>query len=166
MGPHILDEPSIGLHQRTRKLIETLKDLRDLGNTLVIVEHDEETMRAADCIVDIGPGAGALGGHVVAQGTVEEIMANPDSITGKYLSGKKSIPVPASRRQGNGHCLEIIGAREHNLKNLNVTIPLGLFVCVTGVSGSGKSTLIGDILQRKVSAELYGAKAKPGDQMG
>jgi excinuclease ABC subunit A len=164
---YILDEPSIGLHQRDNgKLIETLKDLRDLGNTLVIVEHDEETMRAADCIVDIGPGAGALGGHVVAQGTVEEIMANPDSITGQYLSGKKSIPVPAARRQGNGHCLEIIGAREHNLKNLNVTIPLGLFVCVTGVSGSGKSTLIGDILQRKVSAELYGAKAKPGDHDG
>ena len=161
---YILDEPSIGLHQRdNRKLIETLQELRDLGNTLIIVEHDEETMRAADWIVDIGPGAGAAGGKVVAQGTVDEILNSPESVTGQYLSGKKKIPVPSVRRKGNGHCLEIKGAREHNLKNLDVAIPLGVFICVTGVSGSGKSTLIGDILQKRVAAELYGSKAKPGD---
>ena len=161
---YILDEPSIGLHQRDNgKLIEALKELRDLGNTLIIVEHDEETMRAADWIIDIGPGAGALGGEVVAQGTFEEILESQESITGQYLSGRREIPVPSVRREGNGYSLEIKGAREHNLKNLDVTIPLGLFLCVTGVSGSGKSTLIGDILQRRVSAELYRSKSKPGD---
>lgn len=161
---YILDEPSIGLHQRDNgKLIDTLKELRDLGNTLIVVEHDEETMRAADHIVDIGPGAGAGGGHVIAQGTLSDILMNPDSITGQYLSGVRRIPVPTVRRPGNGHWLEIVGAREHNLKNLNVAIPLGVFVCVTGVSGSGKSTLIQDILRREISYQLYGSKGKPGE---
>nr|WP_277998191.1 excinuclease ABC subunit UvrA [Zhaonella formicivorans] len=161
---YILDEPSIGLHQRdNERLIATLKHLRDIGNTLIVVEHDEDTMRAADYIIDIGPGAGAGGGQVVAAGTLEEIKANPNSITGQYLSGRKRIPVPKYRRPGNGKWLEIVGARENNLQNLNVSIPLGLFNCVTGVSGSGKSTLINEILYKKLAAELHGAKTKPGE---
>jgi len=161
---YILDEPSIGLHPRDNsKLIGTLKELRNLGNTLIVVEHDVETMLAADHIIDIGPGAGANGGKVVAQGTVEDIKKNPESITGQYLSGKKRIPVPPVRRRGNGKSLVIKGAREHNLKNLDVTIPLGVFVCVTGVSGSGKSTLIYDILYKRLAVEIYGAKLKPGE---
>ncbi|AVX21245.1 Excinuclease ABC subunit A [Carboxydocella sporoproducens DSM 16521] len=160
---YILDEPSIGLHQRDNdRLLATLKQLRDLGNTLLVVEHDEDTILAADHVIDIGPGAGANGGEVVAQGTVAEIMANPRSLTGQYLSGKKRIPVPALRRPPNGKYLEIIGARENNLKNLNVRIPLGVFVCVTGVSGSGKSTLVNEILYKGVAAHLYRAKDKPG----
>jgi excinuclease ABC subunit A len=160
---YILDEPSIGLHQRdNERLIKTLKHLRDIGNTLIVVEHDEDTMLASDYIIDIGPGAGAEGGRVVACGTVEEIKANPASITGQYLSGKKTIPIPPVRRPGNGKWLEIIGACENNLQNLNVSIPLGLFICVTGVSGSGKSTLINEILHKKLAAELHRAKAKPG----
>lgn len=161
---YILDEPSIGLHQRdNERLIATLKHLRDIGNTLIVVEHDEDTMRAADYIIDIGPGAGANGGQVVAAGTLEEIKANPNSITGQYLSGRKRIPVPKYRRPGNGKWLEIVGARENNLQNLNVSIPLGLFNCVTGVSGSGKSTLINEILYKKLAAELHGSKTKPGE---
>jgi len=160
---YILDEPSIGLHQRdNERLIKTLKHLRDIGNTLIVVEHDEDTMLASDYIIDIGPGAGAEGGRVVACGTVEEIKTNPASITGQYLSGKKTIPIPPVRRPGNGKWLEIIGACENNLQNLNVSIPLGLFICVTGVSGSGKSTLINEILHKKLAAELHRAKAKPG----
>lgn len=160
---YILDEPSIGLHQRdNERLIQTLKQLRDIGNTLIVVEHDEDTMLASDYIIDIGPGAGAEGGHVVATGTVEEIKANPDSITGQYLSGKKQIPIPPVRRPGNGKWIEIVGANENNLQNLNVGIPLGLFNCVTGVSGSGKSTLINEILYKKLAAELHRAKAKAG----
>ncbi|HBT20857.1 MAG TPA: excinuclease ABC subunit UvrA [Peptococcaceae bacterium] len=161
---YILDEPSIGLHPRDNsKLIDTLKDLRDLGNTLIVVEHDMETMLAADHIIDIGPGAGANGGRVVAQGTVEDIMNSPESITGQYLSGKKKIPVPSVRRRGNGKKIIIKGAREHNLKNIDVEIPLGVFTCVTGVSGSGKSTLIYEILYKKLASEIYGAKVKPGE---
>lgn len=160
---YILDEPSIGLHQRDNaRLIEALKDLRDLGNTLIVVEHDEDTMLAADYIVDVGPGAGALGGEVVACGTVEEIMAEPRSITGQYLSKRKQIPVPLIRRPGNGKWITIEGAAENNLKNIDVHIPLGLFVCVTGVSGSGKSTLINEILYKKLANELHRAKVKPG----
>ncbi|NLL19103.1 MAG: excinuclease ABC subunit UvrA [Clostridia bacterium] len=160
---YILDEPSIGLHQRdNEKLIEALKRLRDLGNTLIVVEHDEETMRAADYIVDIGPGAGALGGEVVAAGSMEDIKKVPRSITGQYLSGKKQIPVPVIRRPGNGKWLTIEGAQENNLKDLTVKIPLGLFVCVTGVSGSGKSTLINEILHKRLASDLHRAKVKPG----
>ncbi|NLO89196.1 MAG: excinuclease ABC subunit UvrA [Clostridia bacterium] len=161
---YILDEPSIGLHPRDNsKLIDTLKDLRDLGNTLIVVEHDTETMLAADYIIDIGPGAGAHGGRVVAQGTAEDIMNNPESITGQYLSGKKKIPVPSVRRKGNGKKIIIKGAREHNLKNIDVEIPLGVFTCVTGVSGSGKSTLIYEILYKKLASEIYGSKVEPGE---
>ena len=160
---YILDEPSIGLHQRDNdKLLATLKRLRDLGNTVLVVEHDEDTMYAADYIVDIGPGAGVHGGKVVCAGTVEDIKKCPESITGQYLSGKRSIPVPAQRRPGNGKFLKIIGAQQNNLKNIDVTIPLGMFVCITGVSGSGKSSLINEILNKRLSAELNGSKAKPG----
>ena len=160
---YVLDEPSIGLHQRdNEKLIDTLKRLRDLGNTLIVVEHDEDTIRAADHIVDIGPGAGVHGGEIVAQGTCEDIIACENSITGRYLSGKKFIPVPEKLREGNGKYLKIVGARQNNLKNIDVTIPLGKFVCVTGVSGSGKSSLINEILYKKAAAELNGAKTRPG----
>ncbi|MDS1030620.1 excinuclease ABC subunit UvrA [Bacillota bacterium LX-D] len=160
---YILDEPSIGLHQRdNQRLIETLKHLRELGNTLIVVEHDEDTMIASDYIIDIGPGAGAKGGEIVAAGTIEEIKANTNSITGQYLSGQKKIPIPEIRRPGNGNFLEIKGAKENNLKNINVKIPLGLFNCITGVSGSGKSTLINEILYKKLAGELYGSKSKPG----
>lgn len=160
---YILDEPSIGLHQRdNQRLIKTLEHLRDLGNTLIVVEHDEDTMYAADHIIDIGPGAGEHGGKVVAQGTVEDIIAEKNSVTGQYLSGVKKIPLPLVRRTPNGKWLKIIGASENNLKNLDVKIPLGVFVCVTGVSGSGKSTLINEILHKRLAQELHGAKSRPG----
>ena len=160
---YILDEPSIGLHQRDNdKLLATLKELRDLGNTLVVVEHDEDTMRAADYIVDIGPGAGVNGGRVVAAGTPEEIMADPNSITGDYLAGRKKIPVPTTRRKGNGHYLKVFGASEHNLRHVDVEIPLGTFTCVTGVSGSGKSSLVNEILYKKLGADLNRTKTRAG----
>ena len=160
---YILDEPSIGLHQRdNNRLLATLRHLRDLGNTLIVVEHDEDTMYAADHIIDIGPGAGEHGGEVVAEGTAAEIMKNPASITGQYLSRKKFIPVPAERRKGNGYFLEIVGAAENNLKDVNVKFPLGTLTLVTGVSGSGKSTLVNEILYRGVASRLYRAKGKPG----
>ena len=160
---YILDEPSIGLHQRdNNRLLATLRHLRDLGNTLIVVEHDEDTMYAADHIIDIGPGAGEHGGEVVAEGTAAEIMKNPASITGQYLSRKQFIPVPAERRRGNGHFLEIVGAAENNLKDVNVKFPLGTLTLVTGVSGSGKSTLVNEILYRGVASRLYRAKGKPG----
>ena len=160
---YILDEPSIGLHQRDNaKLLKTLQDLRDLGNTLIVVEHDEETMRAADYVVDVGPGAGIHGGEIVCAGSVEDIIACEKSVTGQYLSGKKFIPLPEKRREGNGKFLKIHGARENNLKNIDVEIPLGKFVCVTGVSGSGKSSLINEILKKYLVTELNGAKKIPG----
>ena len=160
---YVLDEPSIGLHQRDNsKLIATLKRLRDLGNTLIVVEHDEETMREADWIVDIGPGAGIHGGELVAEGTVEDICKAPRSITGLYLSRKKQIEVPEKRRKGNGHCIEILGATQNNLKNINVKIPLGVMTCVTGISGSGKSSLINEILYKRLAGDLNGARIKPG----
>jgi excinuclease ABC subunit A len=160
---YILDEPSIGLHQRdNRRLLNTLLRLRDLGNTLIVVEHDEDTMRLADHVVDIGPGAGEHGGRVVAQGTLEEIMKVPESITGQYLSGKKSIPVPALRRKPNGKALEVLGAEENNLKGIDVKFPLNLFICITGVSGSGKSTLVNEVLYKKLAAELNRSRQKPG----
>ena len=160
---YILDEPSIGLHQRdNNRLLATLRHLRDLGNTLIVVEHDEDTMYAADHIIDIGPGAGEHGGEVVAEGTAAEIMKNPASITGQYLSRKQFIPVPAERRRGNGCFLEIVGAAENNLKDVNVKFPLGTLTLVTGVSGSGKSTLVNEILYRGVASRLYRAKGKPG----
>ncbi|MBR3152132.1 MAG: excinuclease ABC subunit UvrA [Clostridia bacterium] len=160
---YILDEPSIGLHQRDNdKLLDTLRKLRDLGNTLIVVEHDEDTMYAADQIIDIGPGAGVHGGNVIAQGTAEEIMKVPESITGNYLSGIKQIAVPKKRRKSNGKCIEIKGATENNLKNIDVKFPLGVFNCVTGVSGSGKSTLVNEILYKYLARELNKASEKPG----
>ncbi|MCI6653302.1 MAG: excinuclease ABC subunit UvrA [Ruminococcus sp.] len=160
---YILDEPSIGLHQRDNdKLLSTLKALRDKGNTVLVVEHDEDTMRMADHIVDVGPGAGIHGGEIVAQGTVEDIINTENSITGQYLSGKRKIEVPKSRRKGNGKFLKVIGAKQNNLKNIDVTIPLGEFVCVTGVSGSGKSSLVNEILYKKLAKELNRAKCKSG----
>lgn len=160
---YVLDEPSIGLHQRdNNRLLATLKKLRDLGNTLIVVEHDEDTMYAADNIIDIGPGAGANGGRIVAQGTAKEIMQVPESITGQYLSRRKYIPVPAKRRPGNGKFIEIIGAKENNLKNIDVRFPLGTLTLVTGVSGSGKSTLVNEILYKGIASKLYRVKGKPG----
>ena len=160
---YVLDEPSIGLHQKdNEKLLETLRRLRDLGNTLIVVEHDEDTMRAADYIVDIGPGAGIHGGNVVCCGSAEDIMNCEESITGQYLSGKKKIPVPESRRKGNGKFLSVFGAAQNNLQNIDVKLPLGEFICITGVSGSGKSSLVNEIIYKKLAAELNRAKKFPG----
>ena len=160
---YILDEPSIGLHQRDNdKLLDTLRRLRDLGNTLIVVEHDEDTMRSADWLIDIGPGAGALGGQVVSAGTPEQVMADPNSLTGQYLSGKKRIEVPERRRTGNGKWLTVRGARENNLKNIDVSVPLGTLTCVTGVSGSGKSSLVNEIIFKRLGADLNRMKAHPG----
>ena len=164
---YILDEPSIGLHQRdNEKLLNTLRQLRDIGNTLIVVEHDEETMRAADHVIDIGPGAGVNGGTVVAAGTIDDLCACPESVTGQYLSGKKSIPIPETRRKGNGHSLLIHGAAENNLKSIDVEFPLGQFVCVTGVSGSGKSSLVNEILYKTLAAEKNRVKVRPGKCYG
>ena len=160
---YILDEPSIGLHQRDNdKLIATMKRLRDLGNTLIVVEHDEDTMRAADYIVDVGPGAGSSGGSIVAAGTLQDIMECPESVTGQYLSGKKKIPIPETRREGNGHFLEVFGAAENNLREIDVKIPLGTLTCVTGVSGSGKSSLVEEIINKTLAVKLNRAKMRPG----
>ena len=160
---YILDEPSIGLHQRDNdKLLGTLRSLRDLGNTLIVVEHDEDTMRAADYIVDVGPGAGSHGGEIVAAGTMEQIIAEPRSITGQYLSGFKKIPVPSHRRTGNGNSLTVRGAVENNLKEIDVSIPLGTLTCVTGVSGSGKSSLVGEVLNKTLLGQLNHARIRPG----
>ncbi len=164
---YILDEPSIGLHQRDNDLLlDTLKHLRDLGNTLIVVEHDEDTMRAADYIVDIGPGAGVHGGQVVAHGTAREVMDTPGSITGDYLAGRRKVPVPAQRRAGNGHVLTVRGAAENNLRHIDVDFPLGTFIAVTGVSGSGKSSLVNEILYKRLGAELNRTKARPGKHDG
>ena len=161
---YILDEPSIGLHQRdNRRLLDTLKRLRDLGNTVLVVEHDEETIRSADFVVDLGPGAGEKGGYLVATGTPDEIMANPASLTGRFLAGAEAIAVPPARRTGTGKALTIHGPREHNLKGMAVRIPLGTFTCITGVSGSGKSTLVNDILYRALAQMLHRAQERPGD---
>ena len=160
---YILDEPSIGLHQRDNdKLLATLKHLRDLGNTLIVVEHDEDTMRAADYIVDVGPGAGSHGGEIVAAGDLKDILSCEESITGQYLSGVKKIPVPTTRRSGNGNFLKVIGATENNLKNLDVSIPLGTLTCVTGVSGSGKSSLVNEVLNKTLAGKLNHARTRPG----
>ncbi|MBA2942364.1 excinuclease ABC subunit UvrA [Paenibacillus sp. CGMCC 1.16610] len=161
---YILDEPSIGLHQRDNtRLIQTLEHMRNLGNTLIVVEHDEDTMMAADYIIDIGPGAGIHGGQVIAQGTPTELMADENSLTGQYLSGKKFIPIPAARRKPNGKWIEVKGAKENNLRNVSAKVPLGVFTCVTGVSGSGKSTLINEILFKTLARDLNGAKVRPGE---
>jgi excinuclease ABC subunit A len=161
---YVLDEPSIGLHPRDNdRLLETLKRLRDMGNTVLVVEHDEETIRAADWVLDLGPGAGLHGGEVVAEGTVEDILANKKSLTGAYLSGRKMVPLPKKLHPRNGKALKIVGARANNLKNLTVEIPLGQFVCITGVSGSGKSTLMVDILYNVLARELNRARTHAGD---
>ena len=160
---YILDEPSIGLHQRDNELlIGSLQNMRDIGNTLIVVEHDEDTMMAADYLIDVGPGAGVHGGQIMAAGTPEEVMANPHSLTGQYLSGKKFIPLPLERRKPDGRFIEVKGAKENNLKNVNVQFPLGMFIAVTGVSGSGKSTLVNEILQKTLANKLNRARALPG----
>ena len=160
---YVLDEPSIGLHQRDNdKLIATMKRLRDLGNTLIVVEHDEDTMRSADYIVDVGPGAGVHGGEIVAAGSVKDICKAKRSITGDYLPGRKRIEVPQTRRTGNGNFLTVRGARENNLRNIDVKFPLGEFICVTGISGSGKSSLINEILYKTLACELNGARSRAG----
>ena len=160
---YILDEPSIGLHQRdNHKLLSTLMRLRDLGNTVIVVEHDEDTMLSADYIVDIGPGAGIHGGNVIYSGDVQGILKCPESITGQYLSGQRFIPVPQTRREGNGKKITIVGAQQNNLKNVTVDIPLGKLVCITGVSGSGKSSLINEVLYKRLAGELNGARTVPG----
>ena len=160
---YVCDEPSIGMHPLDdERLIRTLQRLRDIGNTVLIVEHDEATMRAADHIVDLGPGAGEHGGKIVAQGTPRQLMRDRNSVTGAYLAGRKQIPIPDGRRPGNGHAIEVLGAAEHNLQNLNVAFPLGTFICVTGASGSGKSTLVNDILYHKIAQQLHHAKVRPG----
>ena len=160
---YILDEPSIGLHQRDNdRLLETLRRLRDLGNTLIVVEHDEDTIRAADYIVDVGPGAGIHGGRIVASGSLQDIIDAPESLTGQYLSGKRRIPVPAQRRKGNGQFLKVFDCCENNLDHVDVSIPLGTFTCVTGVSGSGKSSLVNEIISKKLSAALNHARVRPG----
>ncbi len=159
-----MDEPSIGLHQRDNdRLIGTLQSMRDIGNTLIVVEHDEDTMLAADYLIDVGPGAGVHGGEIVSAGTPKEVMADPNSLTGQYLSGKKFIPLPLERRKPDDRYIEIKGASENNLKNVNVKLPLGLFIAVTGVSGSGKSTLINEILHKSLAQKLHHAKTKPGE---
>ena len=161
---YILDEPSIGLHQKdNERLLKTLRKLRDLGNTLIVVEHDEDTMNASDYIIDLGPGAGVHGGEIIAKGTVEEIKKSPNSITGQYLSGRKKVEIPKKRRKPNGKWIEVLGAKENNLKNINVKIPLGVFTSVTGVSGSGKSSLVNEILYKRLANELNRAKQKPGE---
>lgn len=161
---YILDEPSIGLHQRDNdRLIDTLRTMRDIGNTLIVVEHDEDTMLAADYLIDIGPGAGIHGGEIIAAGTPKEVMEDPNSLTGQYLSGKKFIPLPTERRQPDGRYVEVIGAKENNLKNVSAKFPLGLFIAVTGVSGSGKSTLVNEILHKSLAQKLNRAKTKPGE---
>ncbi|MEG0685606.1 MAG: excinuclease ABC subunit UvrA, partial [Coprobacillus sp.] len=155
--------PSIGLHQRDNdKLLKTLKNLRDIGNTLIVVEHDEDTMIEADYIIDIGPGAGAHGGYIVAQGTPSEVMQCRESLTGEYLSGRRKIEVPETRRESNKGVIEVIGASENNLKNVNAKFPLGVITCVTGVSGSGKSTLVNEVLYKTAASKLYRAKDMPG----